>query len=147
MVTFYLLAPKLYDTEEILLNKREHINRVLVKAHRGKVTVGLSWRGLSCRDFLGKAFGEAWDQLGMDLAREKRRKVWTVLEEQDEASSIFGPIEVTGEEQGCSVCGEFISLGEASTSGEKIRCPFCQSFEQLCRTGGQGGNPGHGIDT
>jgi CRISPR-associated protein Csm1 len=128
---FYLLAPKLNDTEEVLQSRREQINRVLVKAHRGKVTVGLSWRELSCRDFLGKAFGKAWDQLGADLAREKRRKVWTVLEEPEGANSIFGPLEVTGEEQGCSVCGEFISPDGSSSSGEKIRCPFCKSFEQL----------------
>ena len=126
---FYLLAPKTESVKEILRQKYQEINRILVKAHNGKLNVNIFWQPLSFLDFLGSAFGKAWDQLGAALAREKRRKVWNLLELGADRTTILGPFEATGEDQACVVCGEH--LGSMADVEEKPVCSFCKSFESL----------------
>ncbi|MBW1956648.1 MAG: type III-A CRISPR-associated protein Cas10/Csm1 [Deltaproteobacteria bacterium] len=126
---FYLLAP---NTDEIHSRLSEHyrnINRILTRAHAGKLSLGLTWIPLAPKDFLGDAFGKAWDRLGTRLGREKRRKAWNILQTTEGRKAVLGPFAVTQKDRACLICGE--NTPDEESSDERAVCPLCKSFEKL----------------
>lgn len=126
---FYVLLPAVADAIKRLEEIQTSFDSVLLKAHKGKLSIILSWVEVSYADFL-ENFAGRWSYLGQKLAINKKRKFSSLLKpgiEQIRFQEIFGPYEEGGEKIGCSICGE--ELDNSSSSGGQ--CSLCQSFAEL----------------
>lgn len=100
---------------------RENVDRILFKAHNGKLAIIISWQPVRWVDFI--KFGDIWNELSYSLAKSKRQKFSSLLKKKDEALGIFEPFEKGGELKACEICGEEI--------GKEEQCLLCKSFATL----------------
>ncbi|MGC8891873.1 MAG: type III-A CRISPR-associated protein Cas10/Csm1 [Candidatus Saccharicenans sp.] len=124
---FYLLLPNLSNSEEKLKSIQAEIDKILLKAHKGKLTAILSWIPISYFDFF-KDFASVWQQAGKELALKKRKKFSSLIRQggvKDFKESVLGPYDLGGENKGCLICGEEIEKDGPDT------CDLCQSFIDL----------------
>lgn len=122
---FYILLPLTREVREDLQDIEKEMDKLLLKAHRGRLSVILASHPIRLIDFHQKEFGNVWEKTGGVLAREKRRKFGSLLSEKEEFFKILGPFEEGGERKACKVCGEELS------GGEEGECSLCKSFAEL----------------
>lgn len=126
---FYILLPAISDAKKRLEEIQTKFDSVLLKAHKGKLSVILSWVEVSYADFL-ENFAGRWSYLGQKLAINKKRKFSSLLKpgiEHIKFQEIFGPYEEGGEKIGCSICGEELD----NTTSADGQCSLCESFARL----------------
>lgn len=126
---FYVLLPAVNDAIKKLEEIQTRFDSVLLKAHKGKLSVILSYVEVSYADFL-ENFAGRWSYLGQKLAINKKRKFSSLLKpgiEQIKFQEIFGPYEEGGEKIGCSICGEELD----NTPSPDSQCSLCESFARL----------------
>lgn len=126
---FYILLPAVANIIKRLEEIQTKFDSVLLKAHKGKLAVILSWVEVSYADFL-ENFAGRWSYLGQKLAINKKRKFSSLLKpgiEQIKFQKIFGPYEEGGEKIGCSICGEELD----NTTSADGQCSLCESFARL----------------
>lgn len=124
---FYLLLPVTHNRDNSkskLLEFYQKVNQTILTSHRGRLSVLLAWYPLRWQDFTREKFGSAWLKLGTLLAKEKRRKFGSLLNDVSRAEDILGPFEEGGERKSCNICGEELREGEG-------QCDLCSSFEKL----------------
>lgn len=120
---FYLLVPKLSDSEERLSRVQKEVDKVLLRAHKGKVAAILSWIPVSYENFF-LDFASCWDMLGKELSRNKRRKFASLItpsNSREFKQFVLGPFDQGGERRGCAICGEEIESNQDT-------CSFCKSL-------------------
>lgn len=122
---FYILSPR--KARESLINLQKEIDEKILNAHRGKLSLILSFADVSFSDFDKANFGNKRSELGKKLAIEKRRKLITLLTEKYD--DIFGPFEEGGFKKVCGVCGEEVEDEQLIED----KCNFCRSFENLAK--------------
>ena len=113
---FYLILPA--SARERIKEYKEYIDRILYRAHRGKLGVVLAGTTLSVRDFQPARFGSKWKEVGSLLQKEKNRKFIEMIHTDPEL--ILGP-----HYEGSEVC---VLCGSQAPEG---KCEFCASFEDL----------------
>ncbi|MGB4703942.1 MAG: type III-A CRISPR-associated protein Cas10/Csm1 [Candidatus Saccharicenans sp.] len=124
---FYLLIPLLKDFQQRLNAIQREFDSILLRAHRGNLSVVLAWQEIRYLDFITN-FAACWKALGSRLIVYKKRKFSSLLNQEDPESvyqEIFGPFELGGETRGCSICGSEL------TSQETEMCSFCTSLTDL----------------
>lgn len=136
---FFILLPKKEDAENKLNSLREKIDAILLKAHRGKIAVALSWVPVSYGDFFIN-FASLWTKVASDQTVFKKKKFASLFSSEKIDSyweNIFGPFDMGGENPACSICGEEIIKKEKAPEEEKAEaeaekvCSLCQSFADL----------------
>ncbi|MDI6886309.1 MAG: type III-A CRISPR-associated protein Cas10/Csm1, partial [archaeon] len=122
---FYILAPSVLEGD--LGRIRKIIAKRLLEIHRGELYLVLDWRHLSADDFQKEKFGKAWEGIGINLARKKKRKFEEIFELHEE---IFGPLDGGGTRKTCDICG---TEEEVQEEEERRICNFCKSLEGLAK--------------
>ncbi|MBC7362152.1 MAG: type III-A CRISPR-associated protein Cas10/Csm1 [Candidatus Aminicenantes bacterium] len=120
---FYLLVPKLRDSEDRLSRVQMEMDQILLRAHKGKVAAILSWIPVSYENFF-LDFASLWQDLGCSLSLSKRRKFASLLASENPEQFrefVLGPFDQGGERKGCSICGEEIEPAQET-------CSFCDSL-------------------
>ncbi|MDI6697478.1 MAG: type III-A CRISPR-associated protein Cas10/Csm1 [Candidatus Saccharicenans sp.] len=124
---FYLLIPALNDFEQKLKAIQKKFDSILLAAHRGKLSIVLSWWEVNYLNFI-ENFAECWHALSTRLNENKKRKFASLLDlsaGQSMHEKIFGPFDEGGEKKGCSICGQELT-------GKEIEiCTFCTSLIDL----------------
>lgn len=124
---FYLLIPALDEFEQKLKAIQKKFDSTLLAAHRGKLSIVLSWWGVNYLNFI-ENFAGCWHALSTRINENKKRKFASLLDTstgQSMHEKIFGPFDEGGEKKGCSICGEELT-------GEEIEiCFFCTSLIDL----------------
>ncbi len=124
---FYLLIPAVKDFQQKLVSIQREFDSILLRAHRGKLSVILAWQEISYLDFI-ENFAGCWKGLGSRLAENKKRKFSSLLSQENPGNAhqeIFGPFELGGESRGCGICGTEL------TPEETEFCLFCASLIDL----------------
>ncbi|HOM27666.1 MAG TPA: type III-A CRISPR-associated protein Cas10/Csm1, partial [bacterium] len=116
---FIILLPNLSDAEKRLEKLTEEIDKVIFKAHQGKLGFLISYIKFPYWNFI-ENFGDLLSELGRKLAIEKRKKFKYLISE-----NLFKPYpeKVEKEMGGCEICGREIE--------KKDKCELCESFEKL----------------
>lgn len=136
---FFILLPKREDAKNRLNSLREKIDTILLKAHRGKLAVALSWIPVSYGDFFIN-FASLWNKVAIDQTISKKKKFVSLFSSEKLDSyweNIFGPFDMGGENPACSICGEEIIRKEKTPEEEKAEieaekiCSLCHSFADL----------------
>lgn len=122
---FFILLPNLEAIKDGLDNIKSSLNKNILSAHRGKLSVNLVYIPVRYGDFVDYGFGNIWQEAKTKLAYEKRRKFSSLLEDPAWIPKILGHFEQGGERKVCEICGEELQEGEDSP------CPLCKSFEEL----------------
>ena len=120
-----MLAPS--GVEADLEGMRKRIIDDLLEVHSGELYLVLEWFPLSANEFQKRQFGAAWERIGKEIARKKKRKFAENLERWDK---IFGPMGEGGTKETCDICGNEEKVKEEE--GRKI-CNFCKSLERLAK--------------
>jgi len=121
---FYLLIPQIKESEEKLAAIQKEIDEILLKAHKGKLAVIISWQSVSYHDFFAN-FARLWEELGAKLFINKRKKFSSLADKSNIhlfQNIVLGPFDTGGKKKGCEICGEEIS------EEERKRCSLCESF-------------------
>jgi CRISPR-associated protein Csm1 len=118
---FYLLLPLIKDAEDKLNGIRKRVDKILLTAHRGKLSTIIGLQPISWQDII--SFGDVWNQIGGILAKKKKQKLSEFLKDPKDSFEILGPYEKGGETKACEICGDEIEKGE--------QCPLCESFSSL----------------
>ena len=125
---FYALVPATADTESRLAGIGRRVDKSLLGAHSGLLSVAFASQELKPRDFGRENFGEAWDNLHARLAREKKRRFSSLLAQPEGIGEVLGPSGSGGEKPACSVCGD--ETDEKGVDGNPL-CSMCASFADL----------------
>ncbi len=125
----YVLVPVHNNTESRLADIARRVDRTLLDAHSGRLSVSLAAQALTPADFGREKFGTAWDRLHTRLAREKRRRFSHLFSDPQDQKLILGPTGTGGESPACAVCGE--EMTEDAPTADTDKCRTCESFEQL----------------
>lgn len=118
---FYLLLPALEDIEERINRIKNKVDKLLLAAHKGKLSTIIGQLKIGCYEVID--FGDVWNSLGFELAKNKRNKLANLLSDQNEHVNIIGPFDIGGELKACEICGDEIE-------GED-QCSLCTSFADL----------------
>jgi len=119
---FYLLLPNKEEVKKEIDKLKLIFEKNIFQAHRGRLSLNLVYLPIKYKDFF--EFGNIWQNARTLLAREKKRKFSSLLEETKDLTEILGPFEEGGKKKVCVICGE-----ELEEVGEI--CQLCQSFENL----------------
>ncbi len=125
---FYALVPATGDAESRLAGISRRVDKTLLDAHSGRLSVVFASQGLKPQDFGREDFGRAWDDLHARLAREKKRRFRSLLAQPEGVSEVLGPSGSGGEKPACSVCGD--ETDEKGAGGNPL-CSMCASFADL----------------
>ena len=122
---FFILLPNLEAVKDGLDNIKSSLNKNILSAHRGKLSVNLVYIPVRYGDFLDYGFGNIWQEAKTKLTYEKRRKFASLVEDSSRVKEILGPFEQGGERKVCEICDEELEEGDVSP------CALCKSFENL----------------
>lgn len=126
---FYLLLPNLSTSEQKLREIQSEIDKVMLRAHKGKLAAVLSWVPLSYYDFF-QDFAGVWQEVGKKLALNKKKKFSSLIwqgDKKDFVENVLGPYDEGGKSKGCNICGD-----EIAEDAPDI-CGLCNSFIDLAK--------------
>jgi CRISPR-associated protein Csm1 len=125
---FYALVPAVADVASRLAGIGRRVDKTLLDAHSGRLSVAFASQELKPQDFGREDFGKAWDNLHARLAREKKRRFSSLLAQPKGVGEVLGPSGSGGEKPACSVCGD--ETDEKGADGIPL-CSMCASFADL----------------
>jgi len=117
---YVLVADQDFDSTFSKIEKT--INQILLAAHRGKLAL-VSASIVTKVTELTSDFSQLWQQLSLEIAKQKRKKFAPLLEQNEYRMELLGPFGEGGDIHLCEICGT-----ETSLAGN---CDFCKSFIDL----------------